>query len=312
VTSDDAIADAAAALRAGGLVAFPTETVYGLGADATSPDAVARIYAAKGRPRFNPLIAHVATLDQAIAEGAFSGDALALAERFWPGPLTLVVPRAATGSICDLACAGLDSVGLRVPDHAMAAALLKAVGRPVAAPSANRSGRLSPTTAADVITDLGDGLDHILDGGPCAVGVESTIVACVDGRVSVLRPGGIPDAYIEAAIGRTLDAKTRGRVIAPGMLTSHYAPNASLRLDATRLRDREIGLDFGGTLGQAAQLDLSPGGDLREAAANLYGHLRRLDAERPVTIAVAPIPGTGLGAAINDRLRRAAAPRPRT
>ena len=309
MTTAATIADAASTLRAGGLVAFPTETVYGLGADATLPEAVARIYAAKGRPQFNPLIAHVASIDQAIAEGVFSNDALALARRFWPGPLTLVVARAASGTVCDLACAGLDSIGLRVPDHATAKVLLEAVGRPVAAPSANRSGRLSPTTADDVHVDLGDLVDHILDGGPCPVGVESTIVACLDEHVLLLRPGGIPAANIEAVIGRPLGGTGRGRIIAPGMLTSHYAPNAALRLDAMGLHAGETGLDFNRTIGSAAELDLSPTGDLREAATNLYRHLRQLDAGAPGTIAVATIPEDGLGAAINDRLRRAAAPR---
>ena len=302
------ITQAAARLRAGGLVAFPTETVYGLGADATSPDAVSRIYAAKGRPRFNPLIAHVADLAQAYAEAVFPEEAKRLAERFWPGPLTLVVPRAAASIICDLACAGLSSVGLRIPAHPTALALLAAVGRPVAAPSANTSGRLSPTTAQDVRADLGAAVDLVVDGGRCSVGVESTIVACLNNAVGVLRPGGLAAETIEAAIGRRLD-QLGDAIKAPGMLASHYAPDARLRLDALTLREGEVGLDFGGRLGAAATLDLSPGGDLREAAANLYAHLRALDAQRPGTIAVAPIRSGGLGAAIADRLRRAAAPR---
>ena len=303
------IARAAARLRAGGLVAFPTETVYGLGADATSPDAVARIYGAKGRPRFNPLIAHVADLAQAFAEGVLPEEAKRLAERFWPGPLTLVVPRAAAGTVCDLACAGLSSVGLRIPAHPTALALLAAVGRPVAAPSANISGRLSPTTAQDVRADLGTAVDLVIDGGRCSLGVESTIVACLDGAVGVLRPGGLAAETIEAAIGRPLD-RLGAAIKAPGMLASHYAPDARLRLDALTLRECEMGLDFAGRLGAAATLDLSPAGDLREAAANLYAHLRALDAQRPGTIAVAPIRSGGLGTAIADRLRRAAAPRP--
>ncbi len=305
--------EAATRLHAGGLVAFPTETVYGLGADATAPDAVARIFAAKGRPRFNPLIAHVADLEAALAQGRFDADAQRLAAAFWPGPLTLVLPRAPTGTVCDLACAGLATLGLRVPAHPLAAALLRAVGRPVAAPSANRSGRLSPTCAADVAADLGaeldPGRDAILDGGDCPVGVESTIVACLGEAVPVLlREGGLAREALERVLGRPLGAAGCA-VVAPGMLASHYAPAASLRLQADALETGEAGLDFAGRLGCGA-LDLSSAGDLAEAAANLYRHLRRLDATAPSRIAVAPVPERGLGAAINDRLRRAAAPRP--
>jgi L-threonylcarbamoyladenylate synthase len=304
----DAIAHAAAVLRAGGTVAFPTETVYGLGADATNPDAVAAIYAAKGRPSFNPLIAHVVSAAAATAEGVFTPDATRLAETFWPGPLTLILPRQPSGTVCDLACAGLASVGLRVPAHPMALALLEAVGRPVAAPSANRSGRISPTEAVHVAEDLADRVDVILDGGPCPVGVESTIIACLDGMVTLLRPGGLSIGDIETTLGRRLDAAKTFGITAPGMLASHYAPNASLRLNATTLEAGEIGLDFGGVFADAS-LDLSPTGDTREAAANLYRCLRTLDARGPRTIAVAPIPLRGLGAAIADRLQRAAAPR---
>ncbi|MCX8253277.1 Threonylcarbamoyl-AMP synthase [Beijerinckiaceae bacterium RH AL1] len=306
--TDHDIADAARLLRDGRLVAFPTETVYGLGADATSPEAVARIYAAKGRPQFNPLIAHVASIEAAAAEGELSPAALALAERFWPGPLTLVVPRRAGGTVCDLACAGLASVGLRMPSHPLALALLRDAGRPVAAPSANRSGRLSPTTAADVVADLGAAVDLVLDGGPCPVGVESTIVGFNDGTPVLLRPGGIAREAIETVLARPL-AAPGPEIAAPGMLASHYAPNAQLQLDATSLEPDDIGLDFGGALPGAA-LDLSPRGDLAEAAANLYAYLRQLDARAPARIAVAPIPAQGLGLAIGDRLRRAAAPRP--
>lgn len=302
-----AIAIAAAQLRAGGLVAFPTETVYGLGADATAPEAVARIFAAKDRPRFNPLIAHVASLDQAAVEGRFTRDAEILASRYWPGPLTMVLPRTDEGSVCDLACAGLASVGLRMPNHPLALALLRAVGRPIAAPSANRSGRLSPTDAQDVRADLADAVDIVLDGGPCPVGVESTIVGCLGGRVALLRPGGIPAEAIETTLGRRLEP-AGDAIAAPGMLASHYAPNAALRLNAIAVRAGEAALDFGGRLGGAA-LDLSPRGDMREAAANLYRHLRTLDRGGASVIAVAPISDHGLGAAINDRLRRAAAPR---
>lgn len=293
-------------LASGGLAAFPTETVYGLGADATTPAAVAQIYAIKGRPQFNPLISHVASIDAAIAEGEFPPLALRLAQAFWPGPLTLVLPRRAGGNVCDLACAGLATVGLRVPAHPVALALLRAFGRPVAAPSANRSGRISPASAADVRAEFQD-MVPILDGGACAVGVESTILACLNGRVSLLRPGGIAREEVEAIAGLTLDAPAPG-IHAPGMLASHYAPNAGIRLGATDLRPGEIGLGFAGTL-DGARRDLSPRGDLNEAAANLYGFLRALDAEGAGTIAVAAIPGHGLGAAINDRLRRAAAPR---
>ena len=304
--------EAADRLRAGGLVALPTETVYGLGADATSPDAVARIFAAKGRPRFNPLIAHVADLEAARAQGRFDADAERLAAAFWPGPLTLVLPRASGGTVCDLACAGLATLGLRVPAHPLAAALLRAFGKPVSAPSANRSGRLSPTRAADVAADLGAVLDPlrdaILDGGDCPVGVESTIVACLgDGLPVLLRQGGVAWEDVEHVLGRPL-GDAGDAIVAPGMLASHYAPSAMLRLEADGIAPGEAGLDFAGRLGSGT-LDLSPAGDLAEAAANLYRHLRRLDAAAPTRIAVAPVPERGLGAAINDRLRRAAAPR---
>ena len=246
---------------------------------------------------------------QAFVEGIFPAEARCLAERFWPGPLTLVVPRAAAGTVCELACAGLSSIGLRIPAHPTALALLAAVGRPVAAPSANTSGRLSPTTAQDVRADLGPRVDLVVDGGRCTIGVESTIVACLDGAVGVLRPGGLAAEVIESALGRRLD-RLGDAIKAPGMLASHYAPSADLRLDVLRLGEDELGLDFAGRLGAAAALDLSPGGDLREAAANLYTFLRALDARGPRTIAVAPIPSGGLGTAIADRLRRAAAPKP--
>ena len=300
---------AVARLRDGGLVAFPTETVYGLGADATAPEAVARIYAAKNRPTFNPLIAHVATLEQAWDEALFTPEAERLAARFWPGPLTLVLPRAAGGSVCDLACAGLASIGLRVPHHEIALALLRSVGRPVAAPSANRSGRVSPTRAEDVRSDLGADVDMILDGGACAVGIESTIIACLDDHVSLLRPGGIAREEIETVLGRPL-AAAGSAIMAPGMLASHYAPLTRLRLNARVVEPGEIGLDFGATFHRSSGLDLSPRANLTEAAAHLYGYLRTLDRRGADAIAVAPIPEEALGAAINDRLRRAAAPRP--
>jgi L-threonylcarbamoyladenylate synthase len=308
--SPDTIAAAAARLASGGLVAFPTETVYGLGADATSDAAVARIYAAKERPRFNPLIAHVADRAMAEREGVFDVDAARLADAFWPGPLTLVTPRRGDGRVCALARAGLDSVALRKPAHDGARALIAAAGRPVAAPSANRSGRVSPTTARHVVDDLGARVDMILDGGPTRVGVESTIVACLGGAPRLLRPGGVAREALEAALGRRLDAApdAGSAVIAPGMLASHYAPNARLRLDTTTLEAGETALDFGGRLG--GPLDLSPSGDLAEAAANLFAFLHRLDTMGATRVAVAPIPARGLGEAIRDRLARAAAPRP--
>jgi L-threonylcarbamoyladenylate synthase len=302
---------AAEILRVGGLVAFPTETVYGLGADATDARAVAGIYAAKGRPSFNPLIAHVADLGLARREGRFDAAAEKLAEAFWPGPLTLVLPLAATARTCDLARAGLDSIGLRMPAHPVARSLIAAVGRPIAAPSANRSGHVSPTTVTHVLADLDGRIDAVIDGGACPVGVESTIIALLDGAPRLLRPGGTPRSALEAVLGRRLEGGDGdgAKPLAPGLLASHYAPRASLRLNARDLREGESGLDFGGRFGGAARYDLSPRGDLTEAAANLFTFLRRLDAEGAGAIAVAPIPALELGEAINDRLRRAAAPR---
>ena len=308
--SPSTIRAASRLLVAGGLVAFPTETVYGLGADATSPDAVSRIFAVKSRPAFNPLIAHVASVEDAAAEGIFTKEADDLAAHFWPGPLTLVLARVAGGRVCDLACAGLASVALRMPSHPIALEIIRAAGRPVAAPSANRSGRLSPTRAADVRAEFGGVVDLVVDGGGCSIGVESTIIACAEGHVTMLRPGGLSRDAIETIIGRRLDVAGKG-ITAPGMLASHYAPSATLRLNATRVAAMETGLDFGASLG-GDWPDLSPSGDLREAAANLYLLLRMLDAKNPRVIAVAPIPNNGLGEAINDRLRRAAAPRDAT
>lgn len=307
------IAAAADLLRDGRLVAFPTETVYGLGADARSAEAVAGIYAAKGRPRFNPLIAHVADLDGARGQGTFGPEALALARAFWPGPLTLVVPAAPGCTVSDLARAGLDSVALRVPAHRIARALIAAAGIPIAAPSANRSGRISPTLSAHVLDDLDGRIDAVLDGGATDVGVESTIVSCLGAPV-LLRPGGVTRAAIEAVLGTRLGTPAAGGpTVAPGMLLSHYAPRAAVRLDAEALRPGDAGLDFGGHFaGQGrAVLDLSRRGDLAEAAANLFGFLRRLDEGLGGvgTIAVAPIPVEGLGEAIQDRLARAAAER---
>jgi L-threonylcarbamoyladenylate synthase len=315
-----AIAEAARCLAAGGLVAFPTETVYGLGADAGNGAAVARLYAAKGRPSFNPLIAHVA--DGAAARRLARLDAIAerLAARFWPGPLTLVLPRAPECPVAELATAGLDSVAVRVPAHPVARALLQAFGGPVVAPSANRSGHVSPTTAAHVLADLRGRVDLILDGGPAPVGVESTIVACL-GAPLLLRPGGIPRTEIERELGGPLAVAEPAAPaddeapLAPGQLASHYAPRARLRLDAQEVDPGEALLAFGADLpagaGRAVRiLNLSPRGDLIEAAANLFSHLRALDALRPEGIAVMSVPQRDLGEAINDRLRRAAAPKP--
>ncbi|TDR94326.1 L-threonylcarbamoyladenylate synthase [Enterovirga rhinocerotis] len=310
------IAQAASRLAAGGLVAFPTETVYGLGADGRDGRAVAALYAAKGRPSFNPLIAHVAGMDAARAEGVFAPVAMRLAEAFWPGPLTLVVPRQADGTVCDLARAGLDSVGLRMPSHPVARDLLRRAGFPVVAPSANLSGRISPTSPEDVLADLDGIIDAVVMGGRTEVGVESTIVAILDGEPSLLRPGGVPREAIEALLGRPLaSGRDAGETpIAPGALLSHYAPRATVRLEAKVIRPGEAALLFGsvppaGLEVAAASRDLSPGGDLAEAAANLFGHLRALDASGATSIAVVPIPDHGLGEAINDRLRRAAAER---
>jgi L-threonylcarbamoyladenylate synthase len=311
IADEAGIAEAASLLRAGGLVAFPTETVYGLGADATDGRAVAGIYEAKGRPSFNPLIAHVATPASAFALGRFDRHATLLAEAFWPGPLTLVVPVGEDSPVSDLARAGLASVGLRVPSHPVARRLLTAVGRPVAGPSANRSGHVSPTTAAHVLADLDGRIDAVLDAGPTEVGVESTIVGCLGGDPVLLRPGGVTRAEMEALLGVTLAEPTSEATIAPGMLASHYAPKAAVRLGATSVEPGEALLAFGPGAPETGgtALNLSPSGDLAEAAANLFGHLRRLDAGGATRIAVMPIPEEGLGEAIRDRLERAAAPR---
>ena len=307
------VAEAAALLRSGATIGLPTETVYGLAADATSNRAVAAIYFAKERPSFNPLIAHVPNLDAARRHGVFDAAALALATAFWPGPLTLVVPVAEHGSVCDLARAGLRSVGLRVPSHPVARAVLEACGRPIAAPSANRSGRISATSAEHVLAELDGRIDAVLDAGPTQVGVESSIIACLDGRVTLLRPGGISREAIEAVLGRALDHREdeAEAPLAPGMLASHYAPAAGMRLDAQAPRDGEAWLGFGPDPVSVPEIarNLSPSGDPTEAAANLFGMMRQLDEAGAATIAVAPIPMRGLGEAINDRLRRAAAPR---
>ncbi len=306
-----ALATAAARLREGQLVAFPTETVYGLGADATNDRAVAAIFAAKARPRFNPLIIHVADLDRATTLGEFFAPALCLAEKFWPGPLTLVVPRRPEAPISHLATAGLATVALRVPAHPVALDLLRAFDGPIAAPSANPSGRLSPTEAEHVQEGLGDKVALILDGGPCRHGLESTIVGFGEGGPVLLRPGAITREALEAALGRPLAAKSLAqKPESPGQLASHYAPKARLRLNAHEARPGEMLLAFGpGAPKDVPGLNLSPEGDLVEAAANLFAYLHILDETGVASIAVMPIPETGLGEAINDRLRRAAAPR---
>jgi L-threonylcarbamoyladenylate synthase len=299
------IATAAAHILQGGLVAFPTETVYGLGADATQDHAVAKIYAAKGRPHFNPLIAHVEDIEAAFALGEFSADALKLAARFWPGPLTLVVPRRADCSVSLLASAGLPSLALRMPAHPIALELIRAVGRPIVAPSANPSGRISPTTAEHVRQHLQ--LDMILDGGACAVGLESTVVSFIESKPTLLRPGGLASNLIEDALAQKLAEPIAGGPFhAPGQLESHYAPTAGLRLNAERAEAGEVYLGFGPHEGV---YNLSHRGDVIEAAANLFRMLHEIDAAKPNRIAVAPIPHEGLGQAINDRLKRAAAPR---
>jgi L-threonylcarbamoyladenylate synthase len=314
VWTADRLGEAAARLAAGGLVAFPTETVYGLGALAGDPAAVARVFAAKGRPAFNPLIAHVADAAAALDLAVLPPEGERLAAAFWPGPLTLVAPRRPGGDVCDLAAAGLATVAVRVPAHPSARALLAAVGRPVAAPSANPSGRLSPTTAAHVLEGLAGRIDGVLDGGACPVGVESTILGWEDGAPVLLRPGGLAVEAVEAALGRRVGRPRGDAVSAPGMLASHYAPGARLRLDAAAPAPGEAWLGFGPEpqgLSAAAALNLSPAGDPTEAAANLFAHLRALDAALggDGVIAVAPVPAVGLGAAIRDRLARAAAPR---
>jgi len=316
-----AIRAAARCLADGGLVAFPTETVYGLGADAGNGQAVARLYDAKGRPAFNPLISHVSDAAAARRLGRLDADAARLAEAFWPGPLTLVLPRMPDCPVAELATAGLDTIAIRVPDHPVARDLLAAFGAPVVAPSANRSGHVSPTTAQHVLADLRGRIDLIVDGGPAPVGVESTIVACLDAPV-LLRPGGLARAEIERVLGRALaeraveaTASEEGEApLAPGQLASHYAPRTRLRLDARDVNAGEALLAFGPALPAGAEraarvLNLSSRSDLIEAAANLFSHLRALDACGAAAIAVMPVPHEGLGEAINDRLQRAAAPR---
>lgn len=301
------IARAAALLSTGALVAFPTETVYGLGADARNSLAVARIFEAKGRPRFNPLIVHVASTAQAQRYVHWSDQAEALARAFWPGPLTLVLPIRADAGLSDLVTADLPSLAIRVPAHPLARQLLAVFDGPVAAPSANPSGRISPTTATHVMAGLDGRIEAVLDGGPCPVGLESTILG-LTGAPTLLRHGGLPAEEIEALLGHPLAQDTTpGKLTAPGQMASHYAPHARLRLNATSTAPGEVMLGFGP---MHCDLNLSSTASLTEAAANLFPHLHTLDAGGAATIAVAPIPDSGLGRAINDRLRRAAAPRP--
>ncbi len=298
------IAQAARLLRDGGLVAFPTETVYGLGADATNGQAVAAIFAAKGRPLFNPLIVHVADIEEASRHVELSPRAQALAEKFWPGPLTLVLPRRRNSPLSLLVSAGLDSVALRAPSHPAALALLKEAGRPVAGPSANLSGQVTATMAAHVADSLGGKVDLILDAGSATLGIESTVIGFDGDRPLLLRPGAVPREEIQDLVG---PLGPPGNLIqSPGQLASHYAPRASLRMNAGEIESGEVLLGFGDA--PDAKLNLSEKGDLREAAANLFAMLRELD-KVATNIAVSPIPDTGIGEAINDRLRRAAAPR---
>lgn len=298
----DSDAKAVEALRNGGLVILPTETVYGLAADAGNAQAVAAIFEAKGRPRFNPLIAHVSDAEQGEAIAVFDDRARRLVAAFWPGPLTLVAPVRDRQAVCDLARAGLDSVAVRAPGHARARAVIAAFGRPVVAPSANRSGRPSPTTFSDAVEETGFAAAAALDGGDCAVGVESTVVSVLDGRLALLRPGAVTREEIEGVAG-PIDGGGEGHR-SPGRLALHYAPDAPVRIEADQVRPGEILLGFGPGVGDPA-FSLSLAGDLREAAANLFKRLREADRMKPEGIAVSPIPRTGLGEAINDRLRRA-------
>jgi L-threonylcarbamoyladenylate synthase len=293
------------ALRGGDLVILPTETVYGLAADAANPTAVARIYEAKGRPSFNPLISHVADLETAERLAVLDDRARALAQAFWPGPLTIVAPFRQRAPICDLARAGLDTVALRVPSHPLALELLRAFGGAVAAPSANRSGRPSPTTFADALEETGVSAAAGLDGGACTVGLESTVIAVLGSDIQLLRPGGIERTAIEAVVG-PLGGVHADAHRSPGRLALHYAPKAPVRLEVTTPEPDEAFLAFGACARVEAVWNLSPLGDLREAAANLFAYLRAADRTAPRAIAVGPVPQHGLGEAINDRLRRAA------
>jgi L-threonylcarbamoyladenylate synthase len=309
----DAIARAGRLLRDGELVAFPTETVYGLGGDATNDDAVARIFAAKGRPRFNPLIVHVPGPAEAATLAHVDERARLAIERFWPGPLTLVLPRREGCGVSLLASAGLDTLALRAPAHPVAQALLRTAGRPIAAPSANRSGRVSPTSAQHVAQDFGAEIALILDAGPCPIGLESTVLDLTDTKPLLLRPGGVTLEALRQVFGEIDAPASEGTAPrSPGRLPSHYAPSLPVRLDAVSARPGEALLAFGPEAppGFAEVMWLSRQAAPAEAAANLFAMLRRLDRPEFTGIAVMPIPEQGLGRAINDRLRRAAAPRP--
>lgn len=311
--TDRAIEDAVTLLRGGHVVAIPTETVYGLAADATNGQAVARIFETKGRPRFNPLICHVSTREMAERLAVFDTTAGKLADRFWPGPLTLVLPLRENSPVHPLVSAGLQTIALRMP-QGFAAELIARLGEPLAAPSANSSGRISATSADAVQSDLGDRIELIVDGGPSRIGLESTIVKIDDGRPRLLRPGGVPVEEIEAVLGMPMESGVAGKIQAPGMMTSHYAPATPLRLNANHIGPDEALLAFGPVRAAGADLakavaNLSPTGDLRDAAANLYACLHQLDAVGASMIAAEPVPNHDLGAAINDRLSRAAAPR---
>ena len=298
---------ASTVLAQGGLVAFPTETVYGLGADARNSRAVAAIFAAKGRPSFNPLIVHVASVEAAKSLVVWSPTADRLAQAFWPGPLTLVLPLNAASGLSPLVTANLPSLAIRVPANPLAQELLLGFGGPVAAPSANLSGKISPTSVRHVLRDLQDQIEAVIDGGDCAVGLESTIVG-LEHSPTLLRPGGLASDQIERCLGHALTRHKDGDPLtAPGQMTSHYAPKAPMRLNVTRPDPGETLLGFGAV---QADLNLSPDSDLVEAAANLFKHLHTLDHRNATSIAVSPIPDTGLGLAINDRLKRAAVPRP--
>ncbi|MGL5447230.1 MAG: L-threonylcarbamoyladenylate synthase [Rhabdaerophilum sp.] len=310
------LAKAGRLLTAGQLVAFPTETVYGLGADATNARAVARIYTAKGRPSFNPLIAHVETAEEAFALGNFNVDARALTEAFWPGPMTLVVPARPDCQVCDLARAGLDTVAIRVPADPIAQAILRSAGRPIAAPSANVSGHVSPSEAEHVLADLDSRIDAIVMGEASAVGLESSIFACIGADTILLRPGAVTRAEAERVIGHLValpDQTSEANPLSPGRLASHYAPRAPIRLNAINVLPGEACLAFGQEIPPGAipelTLNLSPSGSLEEAASNLYASLRHLDSLSPSGIAVVNFSNEGLGEAIFDRLQRAASPR---
>ncbi len=310
----ETIAKAAEIIRAGQLVALPTETVYGLGADATNPEAVAKIFTAKGRPSFNPLIVHVPSLELAGTLAELTPLAKSLADAFWPGPLTLILPRDKQRRVPDITVAGLDTIAIRIPNHPIALELLIKAEVPIAAPSANLSGHVSATTAAHVADDFGASVTLILDAGPTVHGVESTVIDATGNVPVILRPGAITAEALEDLIGAQPETRSghAASLTSPGQLESHYAPACQVRLNATDVRPNEHYLAFGSAIpdGIKPMANLSPRGDLVEAATNLFAILRQIDQPGIETVAIAPIPETGIGVAINDRLRRAAAPRP--